>query len=116
MHKYCSLIFFCIFIPFITKGQFAHQSNFTIYNGLPSDHVYYILNDSYGYLWMATTEGVVRYNGYSFKTYNQSDGLPNNDVWYLFEDNKKRMWLSTLSTDLGYIYNGRYKKIYIQDY
>lgn len=97
------------------NGQSPYRSNFTMYNGLPSNHVYYILKDSYGYLWMGTTQGVVRYNGYSFKLYDQSDGLPNSDVWYLFEDKKKRMWLSSISTDFGYIYNGKYKKVYIDD-
>jgi len=109
------LILIYISAPLIAYGQSHHQANFTMYNGLPSDHVYYILKDSYGYLWMGTTQGVVKYNGYSFKVYDQSDGLPNSDVWYLFEDRKKRMWLSSISSDFGYIYNGKYNKSYIQD-
>lgn len=44
--------------------------NFTSINSdLPSDIVYKIITDNYGYLWMATERGMVRYNGSSFRKY-----------------------------------------------
>jgi ligand-binding sensor domain-containing protein len=115
MCRICLLATVFLLVSFICKGQQNHQYNLTIYNGLPSNHVYYAIKDSYGYLWMATTQGVVRYNGYSSRIYNSSDGLSNSDVWYLFEDSRKRIWLSSLSTEFGYIRNGKYKKAYNMD-
>lgn len=49
-------------------------------NGLSSNHVYCALVDRTGYLWIGTTDGLYRYNGYSFRKYDYTDGLPNIDV------------------------------------
>ncbi len=106
-------VFLCLCLNSLEQENITYNLN--LYNGLPSNHVYYSLVDTYGYLWLATTQGVIRYNGYSFKTYNLSDGMSNSDVWYLFQDNKKRIWPISISNNIGYIYNGKYKKIYIQD-
>lgn len=86
--------------------------NINIYNGLPSDHAYCILRDKYGYLWVGTEGGVIRYNGYTFKVFNESTGLPDHDVWDFFEDSKGRIWLSRISNEFGYILNGKYYKTY----
>jgi hypothetical protein len=95
----------------ICFAQNAVQYNLNMHNGMPSNHVYQVLVDHYGYLWMTTPNGVVRYNGYEMKTFDISKGLPNNDVWDLFEDRKGRIWLSSFSYEIGYIYKDRYKKV-----
>jgi len=79
-----------------------------MYNGLPSNHVYNTLVDEYGYLWLATPHGVVRYNGYGMKIFDLSTGLPNEDVWKLDEDLKGRIWLSSFSDGIGYLLNDKY--------
>lgn len=100
-------------------GPAAHARGF-VYNldvvgGLPSNHIYGMLVDRNGYLWMTTPEGVARYNGYEVKVFDVSDGLPTNDVWELFEDARGRIWLLSFAQSLGYIYNDRYKEAYIRD-
>jgi len=77
-------------------------------NGLPSNHVYYTLKDKYGYLWIATDKGVVKYNGYDTKVFTVSQGLVNDDVWFLYEDKKGRIWLSSIDDDIGYIYEDEF--------
>ena len=93
-------------VPSLAQGKYIF--NFNIYNGLPSNHVYNSIVDRNGYLWLATTKGVVKYNGYSFRVFNFADGLPKEDVWRLVEDKKGRIWLGCIADELGYIYNDKY--------
>lgn len=98
-----------------SNGQIAMQYNININNGLPSDHVYWVNVDRYGYLWISTENGIVKYNGYQSRVYNLLDGMPNCDIWGAIEDKKGRMWLYSISNDIGYIYKDKYKKAYIKD-
>lgn len=84
--------------------------NLNTYNGLPSDNVYCMLRDQYGYLWIGTDRGVVKYNGYSYKIFDAQNGLSQCDVWDLFEDKKGKIWLSRIANEIGYIRNDEYHK------
>ncbi len=83
-------------------------------NGLPSNHIYRMLVDRNGYLWLATPQGAVRYNGYETIVFDLSSGLPSNDVWNLHEDNQGRIWIQCICPSLGYIYDNRYKDVVIE--
>jgi len=83
--------------------------HFTIENGLPSNNVYALTQDKYGNMWFNTDNGVVKYNGYTFKVFTVADGLPSNDVWKLYPDKRGRMWVSTHANKIGYIKNDKYK-------
>lgn len=67
-----------------------------------------MLTDRHGYLYIGTDNGVVKYNGYTFKSYNLIDP----DVWDIYEDKKGKIWLYRISDELGYIYNDKYRKVY----
>ena len=58
-----------------------------------------IVVDRYGMVWMATSEGVVRYDGYGFKHIQRQPGepnsLPHNDVTALLEDRNGYLWIGT---------------------
>lgn len=92
----------------------SQVSNLDIYNGLPSNHVYSAIVDNYGYLWMCTTNGVVRYDGYQLKTFSYADGLPTTDVWGLHLDYKGRIWLRCFSDKIGYIFKDKYHEAYLE--
>ncbi len=109
---------FKFLIPFILYAQSCLGQNQAYYNidknnGLASNHVYTTLVDKSGYLWISTTEGVYRYNGYTLTKYDYNDGLANIDVWDLYEDVKGKIWLHSISTQLGYIQNNIYRNVYI---
>lgn len=89
-------------------SSFLH---FNIKNGLPTNNVYSVIQDRNGYLWFATDNGLVKYNGYVFDIYNTNRGLPSNDIWEIIEDNTGRIWFKSFSYELGFIKNGKYKKI-----
>jgi hypothetical protein len=85
--------------------------NLNIDNGLPTNYAYCTIVDRYGYLWIATAKGVVRYNGYESRVYNYNHGLPEDDIWRLYEDKKGRIWLSSISRQIGYIYNSEFHNV-----
>ena len=89
-------------------AQTGNTFNLNIANGLPTNHVYSTIVDRHGYLWIATDNGVLRYNGYELKIFTTEDGLPVNDVWQLVEDRKGRIWLGNITNKMGYIFNERY--------
>lgn len=79
-------------------------TNYTTKEGLPSNEVYCLHQDSKGYIWMGTDRGLVRYDGYEFKTYTTLDGLTDNIILGLNEDNQGNLWYTGLNNvQLGYI-------------
>ena len=86
-------------------SQTYPYSHFTVKDGLPSSLVYHVFQDSKGYIWFATENGVSRYDGYEFKNFSKSDGLPDNTVFEIIEDSKNRVWFMPHSIKLSYFYN-----------
>ncbi len=68
-------------------------------NGLSSNVVYSIIQDSKGYLWIGTNEGLNRYDGYGFKTFRHIPGdsasLIANAVFSICEDSQGNIWAAT---------------------
>ena len=71
-----------------------------IKKGLKQKVIRDILQDSVGYIWLATGEGgLVKYDGYKFHTFNSipgdSSSISDNNVTALLEDSHKRLWAGT---------------------
>lgn len=68
-------------------------------NGLPTNDVSIILQDSYGIIWIGTREGLVRYDGARYRLYQSSrashNTIPSNDVLSLLETKDKRLLIAT---------------------
>lgn len=66
---------------------------------LPGKQINQILQDSDGYMWFATSNGLCRYNGYTLKTYKSSNLAPHllqsNIVNTIIEDVDHRIWIGT---------------------
>ena len=107
--------FLLIFLPVITQCQTGTSFNLNIENGLPSNHIYDIVTDKYGYLWIGTPNGLVRYNGYELKLFSLNTGLPYEDIWAIYPDKKDRLWLCNASNELGYIYNNKYHPTFLNN-
>jgi ligand-binding sensor domain-containing protein len=63
-----------------------------------------IVQDSRGFLWIGTRNGLSRFDGIEFVNYFRKDGLPSNFVNNLFEDKNFAIW--ALSTEGLSRYNG----------
>ena len=77
---------------------FTQQFNTRLYttnDGLPTSSAYDFCEDSYGYLWIGTTNGISRFDGKQFVNFNLADGLPSLFVDVIFEDSQHRLWTGT---------------------
>jgi PAS domain S-box-containing protein len=88
------LIVFFIFFAANLSSQSLHIKNYTIDDGLPSTQTWCSLQDSKGYVWFGTSNGLVKYNGKEFFTYKVSDGLVSSVVLSLLEY-KDDIWIAT---------------------
>ncbi len=67
--------------------------------GLSQNTVLDILQDSHGFIWLATENGLNRFDGYTVKTYYRdrfgSDGLASDYIWKIVEDARGDLWLAS---------------------
>ena len=106
----CSLI---LFSCRITSAQFTVEkvkfSRIEVGSGLSNSNVTCILQDSKGFLWFGTQDGLNKFDGYNFKVYrnNPDDtcSLLTNAINCVFEDSQKKIWVSTRSGGLQYYDN-----------
>ena len=80
-------------------------SNISIEQGLSQSVVICILQDSQGFLWFGTQDGLNRYDGYEFKIYkNDPDdtrSLSNDWVTSIVEESDGTLWIGTLGGGLN---------------
>lgn len=78
--------------------------NYSTRDGLVHNDVCRIYQDSQGYLWIGTAEGISRFDGATFTTYmltdNSSATMPTTFVNTFFEDRKRNLWIG-LNLDGG---------------
>jgi ligand-binding sensor domain-containing protein len=81
-------IFFLIVFSVFLKGlgQNPYIRHYTTADGLPSNTVYQIFQDSKKFIWFTTDAGVVKFDGSTFVNYRKKDGLSSNDVVRIKED------------------------------
>ncbi|MHA8066901.1 hybrid sensor histidine kinase/response regulator transcription factor [Aquirufa sp. ROCK2-A2] len=76
-------------------------------SGLSQNTIHKIIQDKNGFLWFATSDGLNRYDGYSFEVYrnNPSDitSLSDSDVFSVTEDEVGDLWVGTRSSGLNKI-------------
>lgn len=67
--------------------------------GLSHKHVHCVMEDSYGFLWIGTDDGLNRYDGYEFIVYKNDIGdttsLSSPIISILTEDDKGNIWVGT---------------------
>ncbi|GEM_PF-6302250 len=108
------LIFFIFFLLSLSLWSQGYR-HFTIEDGLPSNRIYKVLQDSTGFIWIATDNGLVRFDGVRFKVFNSSNGLPVNDIWEMAVDTRNRLWFITNASGLGFIKNDSVYVFYAKD-
>ena len=108
MHKHFYikylLIAFIIILTVFSRNLFAQGDSIIIEHistdeGLSYRHVHCVMEDSYGFLWVGTADGLNRYDGYEFVVYNNdtwdSTSLSSPIVTSLTEDDKGNIWVGT---------------------
>ena len=79
-------------------------------NGLPVEVVTCLAQDSSGFIWIGTNDGLFRFDGYNYKAFYSSAGEPfslhSNYIWRLYVDSRGRLWISTYSKGLSMLEPG----------
>ncbi len=90
-------------------------------DGLSQSTVYNILQDSKGYLWFGTANGLNRYDGYNFQIFSNnpldSTTISDNGIIAIHEDKKGHIWIGTSEGVLNK-YNrktGEFQRFYITE-
>jgi signal transduction histidine kinase/CheY-like chemotaxis protein len=79
----------------------------TVADGLPSNSINGIAEDQSGYLWIATSDGLARYDGITFRIWRAGDGLLDNYLWSVHVDARNRIWVGTSQAGLAVLETDR---------
>ena len=112
LSKY-SLIFILILLFFVfaktlrvsAQDQNLQFEHLTIDNGLSANTIFCFLQDSRGFLWIGTYNGLNRYDGYNFKIFRSSktdlNTLSDSKIRTLAEDKDGNLWIGTMEGGLN---------------
>ncbi|MBO9151647.1 sensor histidine kinase [Chitinophaga sp. GCM10012297] len=83
--------------------------HFTDENGLPQNSVKSIAPDNAGFLWLATENGLVRFDGQKFRNFNGADlPLRSSRMAYIYPDaGRKMLFARTAEKEIVRIVNGK---------
>lgn len=87
------------------QKQDMRFKHLTTDEGFSQGQVRSIFQDSYGFIWIGTDNGLNRYDGQNFVVYKHNPlnehSINNSDIRCIFEDSKKNLWIGTfLGLDL----------------
>jgi ligand-binding sensor domain-containing protein len=92
--------FLLVLLTFPCHAQQARQysfRHFSVMNGLASNSVTAVQQDGDGFIWMATANGLQRYDGYGFLTFRHDPAnpasIPSTHIAALHIDGGKNLWL-----------------------
>ncbi|MBT3748067.1 MAG: hypothetical protein HOG34_03705, partial [Bacteroidetes bacterium] len=92
-----------------TSCLFAQEPTYNVYdedNGLPSNQVFGLVLTNNNELWATTDRGVVRFDGYEFKTFTLADGLIDNCGLRIFNSTSgEKIWVTSLINTINSIEN-----------
>ena len=102
----CNML--CILVS-LTSLSFSQNNNsfekFSTEQGLSQNSIVRILQDSRGFLWICTFDGLNRYDGYQLKIFRNITGdstsLSNNKIVSICEDYRGNIWIGTYGGELN---------------
>lgn len=104
------LLSFLPLLVLVEKGN-SQTFNFTHYStseGLAGSTIYYLMQDREGYMWVATENGVNRFDGQNFELFTTDEGLADNEILQIHQDKQGRIWFLSLNGKLSYYYKGSF--------
>ncbi|MFN0214303.1 MAG: two-component regulator propeller domain-containing protein [Saprospiraceae bacterium] len=94
-----------LFLASVLPAQTPLLEQLGAAEGLSQGMVYDLIQDHKGFLWFSTKDGINRYDGYTFRVYQNNPFEPfsvsDNEVISLLEDHLGRIWAGTANNGLA---------------
>jgi hypothetical protein len=85
-------------------AQNWYHAHLTKSDGLPSNEIFNIYQDERGYIWIASEEGLTKYDGIHFKNYS-TPHMSSKSGSYIKQDGQGRIWYGNFDGQLFYVEN-----------
>jgi len=97
-----SQLFFVLLSLVLVSSSYAQRNylfeNISIPEGLSNSTVNYVFQDSNGFLWISTADGLNRFDGNKMVVFkndpNDLTTIPNNNCWAIIEDSDGFIWVA----------------------
>jgi len=93
--KCAALILYVFLLISSAVAERLPVKTYTIADGLQRDFVFRIRQDSRGFLWFCTAEGISRFDGFGMTNFTASDGLPDRVVEDFLETRNGTIYFAT---------------------
>ncbi|NOS93365.1 MAG: histidine kinase [Cyclobacteriaceae bacterium] len=110
MYFYLFVNLFFFLFSICSNAQEIVSFNINQKNGLPSNTIYSIFQDTDGFLWIGTENGLARYNGSQFRMYENSS-VRSKAVTGIFQDSDGRIWLHNFFGEILYVEGDSLRKL-----
>jgi ligand-binding sensor domain-containing protein len=103
LQNFSRLLFFLLLLADVSYS-FAQERDIkfhhtTVDDGLPSNIVNCVIRDSRGFIWIASENGVGRYDGYAFTNFRSKEKdtltISSNITYVIVEDQQERLWVGS---------------------
>jgi len=117
LNRYCLFIILLLILLTIQNlfSQILRFQHLSFQDGLSQNTVYSIIQDSKGFLWFGTQDGLNKFDGYKFTVFNRDpvdkNSLTGNHIHCLYEDRNDMIWIGTWSGGLN-LYDPMLDKFY----
>lgn len=107
---------FLSLLCFVAVAQIPYLRQYTVSDGLLTNEVYQVYQDSRGYIWLATSCGVSKFDGRHFIHIDNPKGFRNTSILEIKEDARRQLWFVALngkifsyrsSTVVPFVYNSQ---------
>ena len=93
------LVFACSTVNINANSNNITFNDLNIEQGISQTTIESIFQDSKGYVWLGTNDGLNKFNGYDFKVYNyeqDENSISNNFITDINEDKYGNIWIATI--------------------
>lgn len=114
MNWFYYILFFCFPVVFASLNLHAQEKPFILLteeDGLANNDVRDITKDNKGFLWIATSNGLSKYDGEKFVNFGIKQGMPGKWVWAVEHDDKDRIYAACYLNGLVIIENDKIKQV-----